>query len=376
MKVQAIICIFLAGTIPARSQLVLDSHSAAARAAQADPWAQLPVTTLTFSHTAELSGLPQSPFIMNPLQCTPRGALFFQIPLPPKFMTRAFVFVTAKGKMTVDADAANVPGFEEFRQLEVFPRDEHVYGIVEGRHRPPGQPPNEAGEQPPWGEFVVEYAAEGSIESLIPLTQISFTPMKFGVLPSGRLVLAGKDLANLAPVLVMLDRAGNNPYPLDLFGSQFYSTQRLSQFYPEVGHDNPAGTGIDRVLSSVQFVSYGNNLLVVQTGTNFPVAEIGDGGILRTVPLELPAGTMIESLLPASQHAFYVRIADRRAEPVIHRLIVFDPNTGEALREIRVSGLSSPGFVACESGNTFLGLGKGFKEGSDNGVWSLMTASE
>jgi hypothetical protein len=61
---------------------------------------------------------------------------------------------------------------------------------------------------------------------------------------------------------------------------------------------------------------------------------------------------------------------------VSHRLIVFDPDTGEALREIRVSGLLSPGLIACESGNTFWGLGKTFKQGNDNGVWNLMTASE
>ena len=376
MKVLAIICSFLFSTISLSGQSAPDSHSAAGKAAQEDPWAQLAIATLTFTHAAELSGLPQSPFLISPFQCTPKGAVFFQIPLPPRFTTRAFVSVTAKGKVTVNADAANVPGFDEFRQLAVFPRDEHVYGIVEGRYRPPDQLANGTGEKPPWGEFVVKYAAAGSIESLIPLTHISFTPTRFAVLPSGRFVLVGKDFTNLAPELVMLDASGANPYPLELFASQVYSTRELSQFYPGVARDNPAGTGIDRVLSSVQFVSYGDNVLLVQTGSNFPVAEIGDRGIIRTVPLELPAGTTIESLLPSSQHVLYVRIADRRAEPPIHRLIVFDPDTGEALREIKVSGLSSPGLIACESGNTFLGLGKTFRQGDDSGVWNLMTASE
>lgn len=376
MKILPIICIFLLSGVPLPGQSAPDSHPAADKAARADPWAQLPITTLTFTHAAELSGLPQSPFIINPLQCTPRGSLFFQIPLAPKFLTHALVTVTAKGELTINTHAANVPGFDGFRQGAAFPRDQHIYEMVEGRYRPPDQPANGIGEQPGWGEFIAKYAADGSLESLLPLTHISFPPMRFAVLPSGRFVLLGKDYPNMAPELVMLDRTGANPYPLDLFGSQFYSTRELSQFYPGVAHDNPVGNGLDRVLSAVEFISYGENVLLVQTGTNFPVVEIGDGGILRTVPLKLPAGTTIESFLPSSQHVFYVRIADSRAGPVSHRLIVFDPETGEALREIRVSGLLSPDLIACESGNTFLGLGKTFKQGNDNGVWNLMTASE
>jgi hypothetical protein len=375
MKALAIACVFLLSTIPPPGQSAPDSRSGAGKVA--DPWAQLPVTTLTFTHAADLSGLPQSPLLLDPLQCTPKGALFFQIPLPPKFMTRAFVSVTAKGKVTVNDHAANLPGFEGFRQGEVFPGDKDVYELVEGRYRPPDQPVNGIGEQPGWGEFIAKYAADGTLESLIPLTHVSFVPMKFAVLPSGRFVVLGKNYPNMEPELVMLDSDGTNPVPLDLFGSRFYSIQELSRFYPGVAQDNTEGNGLDRVLSAVQFVSYGENVLLVQTGTTFPLVEIGDGGIIRPFPLELPAGTTIESLMPSSQNFFYVRVADRRTEPVIHRLILFDPSSGEALREIRVSGLLSPRFVACESGNnTFLGLGKTFRQGNNEGAWNLMTASE
>src|SRR5579872_3279345 len=375
MKVPAIICIllFTIVSLPGQSP---DSQTVVGKAAQGDPWSQLPISTLNFIHTADLSGLPQSPFILNPFQCTPRGDLLFQVPLPPKFVTRAFVTVTVKGKATMNSGATNIAGFEDIRQGAVFPRDQHVYEYIEGRYRRPGQPVNGTLEEPRWGEFIAQYAADGSFESLVPLTHISFTPMVFAVLPSGSFVLVGKDFTNMAPVLVMLDRMGRNPQPLDLFGSPSYSTQGLSQFYPGVAHDNPAGTGLDRVLNAVQFLSYGDDVLLVQTGTNFPVVEIGEGGILRTMPLKLPAGTTIESFLPSTQRLFYVRIADHRGETVIHRLVAFDPSTGDALREIRVSGLLSPAFVACDSGSTFLGLGKTFKQASDNGVWNLMTASE
>lgn len=369
MKGVAIICVLILSTIPLPGQSSSNSSSPPGRAAQADPWGQLPVTTLTFVHAAKLSGLPQSPLIMSPLQCTPAGALFFQLPLPPKFMTHAFVTVTAKGRVTVNAHAANISGFDGFRQGAVFPRDKYVYEMVEGQY-------GAAGEKPAWKEFIAKYETNGSLKSLIPLTHISSPPIRFAVLPSGRFILLGKDYATMEPLLVMLDNDGTHPLPLDLFGSQFYSTRELNRFYPRVAHDNPVGNGLDRVLSAVQFVSYGENVLLVQTGTNFPVVEISDGGILRTIPLDLPTGITIESLIPSSQSFLYVRVADARTNPATHKLIVFDPGTGQALREIRISGLPDLGLIACESGNTFLGLGKTFTPGHGNGTWTLMTASE
>lgn len=378
MTSRRIICFLLFTAVPLFGQAGVDLHPGGGNGAAADPWAQLAITTLTFTHAAELSGLPQSPFIVTPPQCTPNGDLFFQVPLPPKFMTRAFVTVNPAGKTSVNTQAASVPGFENFRQGAVFPGEHYVYELVEGRYRSPDKPATDPGENPPWGEFIAQYLADGAIKSIIPLTHISrtFIPMAFAVLRSGRFVVVGKDFTNLAPEAVMLDRTGAKPQPLDLFGSEYYSIPELSRFYPEVNHDNPAGTGLDRVLSYVQFVSYGENVLLVERGTNFPLVEIGDAGILRTIPLQLPAGTTIESLLPSSQNLLYVRIADARANPAAHRLIVFDSGSGEALREIKVSGILSPGLIACEAHHTFLALGKTFRKGDSNGAWTLMIASE
>lgn len=71
-----------------------------------------------------------------------------------------------------------------------------------------------------------------------------------------------------------------------------------------------------------------------------------------------------------------VRVVDHRATPETRSIVAFDPDSGEALREISIAGLATPESVACESDGVFLGFRKDFEKGSDTGTWNLMTAPE
>ena len=375
MRPLPVLCLLVLGAARLLSQTAPGPQVTTGPTARADPWDRLPRASLDFTHPIPLAGLPQSPFMVDPLQCSPSGTAFLQIPLPPTFTTWAFAAITKKGKITrYDAGDSQILGIDQLRTITWFPAEKYVYALVEGRKHAPGQTPGQDAK-PPWQEFIAKYADDGTLDSVVPL-RISFLPARFAALSSGRFVVIGEDVANHAPVMVMLDSDGDNPHPVDLFGSGSYGTESLGRFYPHAGSDDAVGSFMGRVVGSAQFVGHGDDVLLVQTGTNFPVVVMGDGGILPTVPLSLPAGIVIESLLPSSGEALYIRVVDSRTNPATHKLIAFDAVTGEALRQISVAGLLSPESVACESEGTFLGLRKIFQQGDQQGTWNLMTASE
>lgn len=339
---------------------------------------ELPTTTLDFSHAVALSGIPQSPFIVEPLQCSPKGTAFIRVPLPPKFMTQSLISVTKDGKAAIKVSGGNPPGFDHFSLTAYFPGDKGIYALGQGWKHAPGEVGGFGQSRPHREQVILKYGEDGSLDSVIRL-HISFTPFRFAVLPSGRFIVIGQSYPDNAPVLDLLDRDGENPRLLDLFGSGLYGSGSLRQHYSGQRYGGPGESAMSRALGAVQFVSYGDDVLLVQMGSDFPVAVIGDAGILRTVRLALPAGNTIESFVPSTKPFFYVRTVDDSTNPVTHKLIVFDPDTGQALRQISITGLTSPESIACGAGDTFLGFRKVFKKekkGYDGGTWNLLTASD
>jgi hypothetical protein len=347
----------------------------AQRAPKSDPWAQLPSNSLDFAHAFPLTALPASPFLVDPVQCSPNGQLFLQIPLPPTYMRRAFASITKQGKTTLNSNGGQIAGFDELRQIAYFPRDKHFYALMEGRRHVQEQPMGLTPPKSPWQELIAAFGDDGTFESMTAL-EISFVPLRFAVFPSGRYVILGQESINQSPVLITLDKDGTNPHPIDLFGSGLYGKERLRQYFPNAANDDSIGSGMSQVLGSVQFVSHGDNILLVQAGTNFPLVEIGDAGILRNVRLGLPTGVIIQSVFPSSGSLLYVQVTDHRTKPETSALVAFDPDSGDALRRIAITGLLTLRSVACEADGTFLGLKKVFEKNSDKGTWNLVTAAE
>jgi hypothetical protein len=195
----------------------------------------------------------------------------------------------------------------------------------------------------------------------------------------------GEDTINRVPELLKMDSKGKDARPLDLFGSGLYSQDRLGEFFPGAENaDRPGSTVMPRVLGSIQFVGHGENVLLVQTGTNFPLMEISEAGILRSIRLKLPTGVYIQSVLPSNKRELYVRLVDNRQKPQsqdeLHPappnlLVVFDPDSGNALRQISANGMPLQS-IACESDGSFLGFKLVPDKSSQHGEWTMVTASE
>ena len=363
-----IVSLLLAGasvlgqTAPAKSP-------AAEGAAKRVSWTALPQESLTFSRRVVPEGLPQSPAITAPLRCSPNGTPFMEFPLPPTFMTRALVSVTKSGKVTTYASGNNIPGLQDVSQIAYFPQDKYVYYLVEAREN--SFLPADS-DKSPRRYYSVKYAADGTLESTTPL-DITTGPLRIGIFPSGALAIMGVDPVEHIPQLVLLDSKGSNSHLVDIDGAGLYDPGQLRRFYPKAADSDPGGSGSSLVASSTQFVSYGDNLLLVQMGTDYPIVELGESGILRSLPLHLPAGSIIESFIQSSERLWLARIADTASNPAVHWLVAFDPGTGEALRVISTPGMP-PDAIACDADGTFLALRKEFKGKDSDGTWTLVAS--
>lgn len=329
-------------------------------------WSEIPQDTIAFSRSIPLLGMPQSPLITAPQQCSSNGTLFLEALTPPDYMSRALVSVTKSGKVTPFMGSAGALGLTQVRKIGFFPRNKNVYYLVEARETKLG-----ASKVSPVEDFILRYSASGALESMVRL-KISIFPDKFAALPSGRFVVTGIDPVNDSPMLEMLNRHGEPLFPLDLAGSGLYSATKLRQFYK--GGHGPDAKNMSSITSAVQFVSYGEDVLLLQTGTNDPVLQIGKDGIIRTISLKLPSGTMVESLLPSSgTGTIYARIVETTAASAVHRMVVFDADTGAPLRVIATSHMPLES-IACESDGTFFAFKREYTKENDKGNWTLITA--
>lgn len=125
----------------------------------------------------------------------------------------------------------------------------------------------------------------------------------------------------------------------------------------------------------MQFVADGDDLLLVQAGSDFPVLVLTQGGISRSVALKLPPGAVIESFVPSSGPNWLVRVVENHDGTKVHSIYFFDSATGEPLREVVPSGVHAWS-IACEANGKLLAFKKVLADNKTDGVWTLLTASD
>jgi len=106
---------------------------------------------------------------------------------------------------------------------------------------------------------------------------------------------------------------------------------------------------LQMMLVDAQYVPYGENLLVVPVNTMFPILELNETGILRSVSLDLPMGAVIGSMLPTNGRDWLVMVgktkndvdtysSDKPSATITSPEIQeFDPTDGRLIRKIEIS---------------------------------------
>jgi hypothetical protein len=338
-------------------------------------WADLPQQTLVFSKPLALEGLPQSPAITAPIRCSPNGTPFLEMPLPPAFMTRALLSIAKSEKVTTYANGNKIFGLDDVNQLNYFPGDKHVIYLVEApEHDLTSALLGSQSTKSPKNFYLLTYASDGTLELTQKIDTLN-DPQQIAAFPSGALATIGLDPIQHDIQFNVMDSRGQNAHPVDIDANRLYEADHLRQFYGDVPGPDPSDSGMSKAVSAMQLISYGDNLLLVQTGTNYAVTEIGESGlIIRSVRLKLPPGAVIDGFIQSSEKLWLAKISDTSRDPSARWLIAFDPDTGDAVRRISTTGTALDS-VACDADGTFLAFKKKFKDKDDAGTWNLLTAS-
>lgn len=344
-------------------------------------WSQLPQETLKFSKPVPVPTAPQSPVMIGRIKCSPKGRAFLEIPMPPTYTLASsrFVAIDKDGKVTVFPKIGRPLGFKDVTPFYYFATDNAVYVLVGGTKI---MPPAGLGEAPAKGKYkylILRYSQDDTLEATETLATLqgSFAPQKFAPLASGGFIVIGVDPVNNVPEMFLLDSDGRHPHQVDLAGSGLYSNAKLSKFYHDKRWKPGAPSMIPvHAIGAMQLVPYGRHVLLVQTGTNYPVAVLGNGGIQRTVSLKLPPGATIEYFVPSSEKTWYVKLADSREPRRPNTIMAFDPVTGEPLRHILFTGSLPQYPIACESHGIWMSFRRVPRKGSKFGILALLTASQ
>lgn len=237
----------------------------------------IPQQTATFSQTTPLTGIPQSPIVASPFGCSPSGSVCLDVFLPPAFEQRTLVSISSTGRTT----SFPIPNsFTDPSPVGYSASENHVYVMIEGKKNDPGAvstnpvagPPGQSAAARTGQFYLLQFKNDGTFEDAVRIENAS-PLLRFAAFPSGKLLVAGFEAVNQSPQLVVMDRDGDNRHPLDLGASGLYNSENLRRSFPELqGTDRI--DDLARVESNMQFVSYGEHILLVQARTTYPSSKL------------------------------------------------------------------------------------------------------
>lgn len=256
---------------------------------------EIPTKSLEFKISSGPPALSISPLTTLPVQCTSDGALFLDM-LDPKDPAKHTV-VSIEGDRVQTYSPKSIPGLNDIYVMSFFPADSAVGFLVRGTTEAPGPPgPGTSPAGVAWSKYhyyIAEFNRDGSYKKTIR-PAVTYPLSRFAILPSGEFLVTGYDRLNSAAHLLLLDQSGQVAHEFDL--PAFRTAADGNAPYASV--DSMRNSS--RLMGSVLFTPYGQDILAWRAGGNDPVLEIGVGGTFREVSLQSPPGAELVSLIPAT----------------------------------------------------------------------------
>ena len=190
-----------------------------------------------------------------------------------------------------------------------------------------------------------------------------FRPLKVAAFGNGDVMVLGWDEANLLPLIAVMKEDGTARSFLDL-------------------DDHKAKGAFDRgsvdaaMMRDAAFVAFGNDVLLTFPGTVKPVLELNTAGVLRSIPITIPAGYVLHDVLNSDARRTLVeRVQAKKegekpgsydeAEDTERRLFEVNLADGKLLREF-VPDKPKVLDVACAGGSSLTAIFYGSVLDSDN----------
>jgi hypothetical protein len=213
--------------------------------------------------------------------------------------------------------ARAVDGYQNVISLvRYYVSSSYVYLLAMGDKIDPADNRNVLGRS----RFVQVFKHNGEFVRTITLPPELDDPLNIATFPSGDLLLFNVDKLNHTTSLHLLDSSGDSESELKLFDSDFAAKLDGPEVNPSQSPAYNDKYRLMKLLSTANVIARGDDLILTASRTNLPTVEINPHGIVRTLSLSLPAGTVIYGLLPTN-------------DAMLHAIVgnLSDPSSGTAL---------------------------------------------
>jgi len=272
-----------AGSAPVAASASGGTASAAAKPAR-NP---LRNTNLKFNSEKPVLGLPVGGSGTR-AHCSIDGVAFFDLTGNSAMAGQDIYGISPDGGVThvlrkVPIDFTNV-SVKDF-----FAGDKTLVTLLEAVNRDDGSqtsPPRET-------DYFLSLEDEAGDMSDLVQMQLRFRPVKIARFGSGDVVVLGWDEGNLLPVLAFVKTDGTVHRFIDLDERRPDVTSEASEKTAAAEHTKDTL----EVLQGAAFVAFGSDVLLTYPGTTKPVRVLSTSGELRTIPITIPAGYVLNDVL-------------------------------------------------------------------------------
>jgi len=255
--------------------------------------------------------------------CAEDGSIFLQIAGSPRKMD--FVLHSLKATTEdIHFDMPHVPGYGPIQDWawNYFVNDEQVAVLA---NVPIEQNLFEKQKGPPtWVWLALLYDRKGTFERAVPIPH-ELDPKAVGIYGSGNLLVIAANKITKAAELYVLSPKGDVINHFLLFDED-YNASKMAKKQQPFAEMQPDGA-----LTFMQLVPNGSNLLLIPQDTSAPISEVNERGVVRTIQLKLPPGTILDSLISRNGSLWKVRTLSGAK-------VTTDNKTGHTVGDLTIDG--------------------------------------
>lgn len=333
--------------------------SEAPKAEQMDPAADLPKVALDFGNPKPIPGVPAAGAFVQPIDCSPNGVPYVEFIMPKDFGPQAIYSLDPEGGHVYSVKA--VPGLYDLGSIHSYFVSESMVGLLVRATKDKTAAPNTVSIGPGFPprqvytgahhDYLVEFERDGSYKKTLELPE-HYEFWRVAALPDDTLLALAYDRVNAVPLLLVLGADGEIKHPVELPNAM---TGNPTMTQGETG-GMKTEMAAETSMSWWLFAPARKDVLLYQAHTNAPVLELGDGGVVREVPLQAPKGYVLDGVI-SSNDRWIMRyrkesLSDHGAvdaRPEARNFVLYEvsPFDGSLMREIDVD--SGPFYsIACE----------------------------
>jgi hypothetical protein len=320
---------------------------------------EIPTHVLDFEGANPVPGLAASPFIVLPTQCSSDGTLYLDMLDPSD--PRQHIFYGIEEDRSVPFTATSISDLHDVEFISAYATSSMV-GFLVRAAKENGQAQRTVKEgndktstvviNPNQHHFyIAEFNLDGVYKQSIELP-IQGPIYHFAILSSGEFLATAYDSTTDAPQLFLFSSAGDILRQIYMPNTTNAKTKQSNR-----RPVNPLMASA-RLMGSILFTPYGDDVLVWQAGVNAPILEVQPGGSVRELHISAPKGYVLAGMVPSNDRLVAqfqpinldTSVAQNESEYMYYEI---NPSDGSLLNQLKITG-NHAGTIACEHDGDYL----------------------